>query len=416
MAMNAPMFRKALVAAAFALSAALPAAATPASLRAAIDAMDLGALHREAASGTAEEKKLAAAVELAWKGRDMAAVNGIAAAVEGIATPELKAAALWQLFNIRMRRGEFAEAVTAGRAAQALAPADDGAKQALAFIEPLVDVGPTRAVGEARGRAPITRDAAGLLRADISANGAAVGAVLDTGANFSTASETSAKKLGLRMLDANVSVGSSTSSNVASRIGVADRLSIGGATFSNVVFIVLPDKDLSFAGGAYTIDAILGIPVFFEMGGIAVVHDEKQPWFVFGHDQKARAGKQNILFNALSPMASGGIDGAGKELTLMLDTGAPKTLLEARFAEDFPALLVGSAASQSRLGGAGGVVTTTDSQRMKSFRFSLGGKTVELADVEVGGNRREDRHGLLGLDALGPNFVIDLDTGRLELK
>ncbi len=414
--MDRRMFSKAVLAVVLALAIALPAAATPASLRAAIDAVDLDALHREAAKGTPEERKLATAVELAWTGSDMAAVDAIAAAADSMTTPELKAEALWQLFNIRMRRGEFSEAIKAGRAAQALAPAVDSARQALAFIEPLANVGPTRAQGEGRGRAPITRDAVGLLRADISGNGAAVGAVLDTGANFSTATETAAKALGLRMLDANVSVGSSTSSSVASRIGVADRLSIGGVTFSNVVFIVLPDKDLSFGGGAYTIDAILGVPVFFEMGRIEVTRDDGKPWFVFGRDAKARGGAQNILFNALSPMARVGVEGSSGSATLLLDTGAPKTVLEARFAGDFPALLTGAAASTSRLGGAGGVVTTTEARRMKTLQLSVGGKSVELAEVDVGGNRRNDRHGLLGLDALGPEFLIDLDAGRLELN
>jgi hypothetical protein len=216
-------------------------------------------------------------------------------------------------------------------------------------------------------------------------------------------------------LDANVSVGSSTSSSVASRLGIADQLSIGGATFSNVVFIVLPDKDLSFAGGAYTIEAILGIPVFLEMGRIAVTQENAMPLFVFGRDIKIAAGETNVLFNALSPMVVGRIEGEAKSLSLLLDTGAPKTILEGRFADDFPKLIADAAASTSRLGGAGGT-TTTEARRLRTLALSLGGKTAALAEVDVGMKRRNDRHGLVGLDALGPDFVIDLDAGRLELR
>lgn len=377
-------------------------------------AMDIEGLRRESASEDEAVRALAAAVEQSWKRHDAAAAGDLIDATYRQTDPLLKAMGNRALMSLFMRRGEFSASARASYDANALAPLDAGELQAQVFVQALENVSPTRAIGEASGVVPIKRDLAGLMRSDISVGDQSVGAILDTGANFSTINETSAQRLGLRMLDSSVSVGSSSRDAVASRLGVADRLEFGGAAFSNVVFIVLSDADLSFANGAYTIDAILGMPVFLEMKRIEVAKIDGKEVFAFG-DEAAEVGtaERNILFSAMSPMAQLSIDVAGEpvRLSMLLDSGAQKTSFEGAFAKDAAALLVDAETVSSTRGGAGGMVTSDTTKRLAAASVTLGGKTVTLENVDVHVDDEDTSHGILGLDVLKDGFVIDWDAG-----
>lgn len=394
--------------------AAAPAHATPQGIREAIASMDIKALRSEAGGGTPAERQLAAGIELAWTSHSAAATVALSTAIDAQTDPSLKAAGLRALMSLHMRRGEFAAAASAGLRASAIEPLDAGEQQALVFIQALVDVPPTRAIGDPSGKAPIKRDLAGLRRADISVGGASVSAILDTGANFSTINTTAAQRLGLRMLDAAVSVGSSSRDAVPSRLGVADRLAIGGAEFSNVVFIVLPDADLSFANGAYTIDAILGMPVFLEMKRIAFSSEDGKEAFAFGKDA-AEVGDapRNLLYAGLSPMVdvSINLNGQKLDLSLLLDSGAQQTSFEGRFIEVAAHLLGDAATVTATRGGAGGTITSDTTRRIPALDLTVAGTTVGLKNVDAHESGRESSLGILGLDVFGGGFVIDWDRG-----
>lgn len=406
--------KRLLLLAAVLVALAAPAHADPAGMRAAAMAMDIEGLRRESASEDEAVRALAAAVEQSWKRHDAATAADLIDATYRQTDPLLKAMGNRALMSLFMRRGEFSASARASHDANALAPLDAGELQAQVFVQALEDVSPTRAIGEASGVVPIKRDLAGLMRSDIAVGDQSVGAILDTGANFSTINETSAQRLGLRMLDSSVSVGSSSRDAVASRLGVADRLEFCGAVFSNVVFIVLPDADLSFANGAYTIDAILGMPVFLEMKRIEVAKIDGKEVFAFG-DEAAEVGvaERNILFSAMSPMAQLSIDVAGEpvRLSMLLDSGAQKTSFEGAFAKDAAALLVDAETVSSTRGGAGGMVTSDTTKRLAAASVTLGGKTVTLENVDVHVDDEDASHGILGLDVLKDGFVIDWDAG-----
>lgn len=403
-----------LFAALVAAALAAPAHADREGMRSAISDMDPAALDREAESESPAEQALAKAIAESWMLHDPAITFELADAAARQTDPALKSAGLRALMSLYLRRGEFAAAAVAGRDAAALEPLSSSEAQALAFVEALVSVPPTRLMSGGAGSAPITRDLAGLMRADITVGSESVAAILDTGANFSTINETSARRLGLRMLEAAVSVGSSSRDAVPSRLGVADKLSFAGSDFSNVVFIVLPDADLSFANGAYTIDAILGMPVFLEMKRIEVAKSDGKEVFVFGNEA-AETGvvERNILFSALSPMAQLSIDVAGNpvHLSMLLDSGAQKTLFDGAFTRDAAALLAGAATVTSTRGGAGGMVTSSTTKRLATASLVLGAKAVTLQDVDVHAGDDGASHGILGLDMLKAGFVIDWDAG-----
>jgi predicted aspartyl protease len=402
-----------VLAAAF-VALAAPAHADPAGMRAAIMAMDVESLKLESASETEHVRELASAIEQSWKKHDAVTAANLIDATSRQTDPSLKAAGNRALMSLFMRRGEFSAAVRASHDANTLEPLDAGELQAQVFVQALENVSPTRAIGKASGVVPIKRDLAGLMRSDIRVGDQSVGAILDTGANFSTINETSAQRLGLRMLESSVSVGSSSRDAVASRLGVADRLEFGGAVFSNVIFIVLPDADLSFANGAYTIDAILGMPVFLEMKRIEITKIDGREVFAFGDEAaEVEAVERNILFNAMSPMAQLSIDVAGEPvgLSMLLDSGAQRTSFGGAFAQDAAALLVDAETVSSTRGGAGGMVTSDTTKRLATANITLGAKSVTLENVDVHVDDDDASHGILGLDVLRDGFVIDWDAG-----
>ena len=403
-----------LLPAILAVALAAPAYADREGMRAAISDMDPVALAREAASEGPAEQALARAVAGSWMRHDPAITFELSDAAGLQTDPTLKSVALRALMSVYLRRGEFAAAAVAGRDAAALEALDASEAQAMTFVEALVGVPPTRLMSGGAGRAPIVRDLAGLMRADIKVGAESVAAILDTGANFSTINETSARRLGLRMLESTVSVGSSSRDAVASRLGVAEKLSFAGSDFSNVVFIVLPDADLSFANGAYTIDAILGMPVFLEMKRIEIAKVDGREVFAFGDEAaEVEALERNILFNAMSPMAQLSIDVAGKpvRLSMLLDSGAQRTSFEGAFVQDAAALLDGAETVSSTRGGAGGMVTSDTTKRLATASVTLGAKTVTLENVDVHVEDDDASHGILGLDALKDGFMIDWDAG-----
>lgn len=60
--------------------------------------------------------------------------------------------------------------------------------------------------------------------------------IFDTGANFSTVSESFAKKIGLIFLEGKIDVGTATSIEVSSKLAYATSLKIGNLNYSNVLF------------------------------------------------------------------------------------------------------------------------------------------------------------------------------------
>lgn len=411
------MFRTLVVAAVAFVAVAAPACADPQKVRAAIDAMDVEALRREAAADGDTAQKLASAVEQSWMAYDDATAVALADAIEAQTDPSLKAAGLRSLMSYQMRRGAFAAAAETGAASAAFEPLAPSEQQALAFLQALVGVAPTRAIGDPSGRVAVKRDLAGLMRGDISVGDQSVAAILDTGANFSTINETSAQRLGLRMLESAVSVASSSRDAVASRLGVADQLAIGGAQFSNVIFIVLPDADLSFANGAYTIDAILGMPVFFEMKRIQLTKAAGAEEFVFG-EEAADVGdaERNILFGGMSPIVTVNVAANDDEADVMmlLDSGAQRTSFSSGFADAAPAIMQDAETVTSTRGGAGGMVTSDKTKRIASLAITAGDYTAQLKNVDVHNDGQDSRMGILGLDAFGTGFVIDWEKGVLD--
>ncbi len=401
-----------------------PAWAQDHDLAAALSARDFTAI-AQIAETRGEDAALARAVLAASYREDATAIRGLTAATRNQRlSPDLRLSAWQTLAGVYLRQGRFADASAAMQAGDALGVEQDadtaGAfAQARVFAEALAHEAPMQARVEAEGRSALTRDAAQLMRANVSINGGAQDAVLDTGAAYSTISQSAAERLGLRLLEADVTVGSSTSDEVPARLAIAEHLTIAGGEFRNVVFIVFPDEALTFAGGAYKIDAIVGLPVLMQLGRLEFTTVQGAEALRHTRQRAQRGGERNLALDGLQPITYVHAPAANATLRMVIDTGARASSLSRDAAEAYPALIEGAQARATTVGGAGGTVTDHDALSIASLTLMVADAPVTLEDVRVGetGARRGAGDGLVGQDILrsGAGYVLDFDAMRFEL-
>lgn len=349
--------------------------------------------------------------------QDEAALTDLRAAA---ADPSLEASlrrdAWMTIAGIYSRQSHFPDAVAALEAANAAAPARDeaaarDAEQTLVFARALVSVPPMRATVAPSGQAEIAYDMARLPRANLTINGRTQEAVLDTGANFSTITESVAQRLGLRMLPDAITVGATGNDAVPGHLAVADTLTFAGGEFHDVVFIVLPDSALSFMGGVYRIPAILGFPVLSALGRVEFAGDTLR----HSRSDQSWSANSNLLFRDLEVLVS--VSANGNPVQLFMDSGAQSSNLTPLATVQYPALLQGTSTRNVRLGGAHGSRLHENAAVLPTLTIDVAGRSVTIEDVEVVGDEDDGHHGTLGQDVLrqGSGYAIDFDALKLEL-
>ncbi|WP_149194650.1 aspartyl protease family protein [Luteimonas suaedae] len=323
--------------------------------------------------------------------------------------------------------GDYARAADATGAWQALLAAHgdpDGRAADVAqfhgIATQLAAVAPQAVLAFAPETVATRRDKVGLQRATMAVNGTDQEAVLDTGANLSVVSASTARRLGLRLLEGEASVGSGSRQAVATRLGVAERLEFAGLTLANVVFLVLDDAQLEMpVPGGYRIDAILGFPVMRALRRIRFDADGRlTPEPVADADDLPGDLPGNLRVVGSDLYVDVSVNGIA--VPLHLDTGAPHSSLSSRFAQRHASLLQGLPQERQRVGGAGGtterrIATWPDVQvRLDGRETRLPGLAVAIADSADVETRNM---GILGGDVLGAfaSFTIDFTRMRFEL-
>lgn len=253
--------------------------------------------------------------------------------------------------------GEYQQAADAAHAwekalAEQGAGADDqaSARQMAVVAEQLATAPKQQVDAYAPKPETVTRDKVGLPRSNATINGKTQEVVLDTGANLSTVSLSTAHKLGLRLLEGTASVGSASRQAVSTRIGIADHFEFGGLSLEHVAFLVLDDEQLNMpVPGGYQIDAILGFPVLrqlqrleFTSGGQLV--PSRSDASVAANGNLRMAGSDLYVDVMLNDMP----------VAMQLDSGGVRSALSSRFASEHPALVKGLTSRKEHVAGAGG--------------------------------------------------------------
>jgi hypothetical protein len=129
---------------------------------------------------------------------------------------------------------------------------------------------PTQVIKSTDSEIKVIKDLAGynLLSVKVK-NDSTVNMIFDTGANVNVVSESSAEKLGLRIIpNSVVYVMGATGTRNASRMAIADHGFIENIEFKNAEFIVFPDSLLTFANGIYKINGVIGFPLIMRFESI----------------------------------------------------------------------------------------------------------------------------------------------------
>jgi len=389
------------------------------------DAGDVFALERLGTASadarmTALAKARIAAARL--RAEDAVALAGPIARDDG-APPAHRARAWALLAEAAFTAGDYAAAASAAdhwfdALKQNHAPPDErDDAQRLAALAHALSTGPRQRTESLAPMAVATRrDKVGLLRADATVNDHAQEAVLDTGAGLSVVSQSTAARLGLRILDTAATIDSASRDAVPTRIGVADRFDFAGLTLRDVAFLVLDDKQLELpVPGGYTIEAIIGFPVLrqfkrlrFERSGSLV------PEAVVRADGKTE--NLRIVSSALY------VDARLRDVpvAMHLDTGAPRSFLTSRFAARHPHFAEGLPQQDERMAGAGGA-TTRRVARIGNAVLELAGKRATLPELTLvtkdGDEVQAQNFGLLGGDVLNQfeDWTLDFEAMRFEL-
>jgi hypothetical protein len=333
----------------------------------------------------------------------------------------------WSVIGaVSLRTGDYAEAARAFDAAFALPPVvrpgdtdnTETLAKTLQIARLLAGEPAPQSPPSARGQLPVAPDRAGLMRGEVTLNNQPLSAVLDTGAGFSVIVQSLVEPLGLRMLEGKASIASPVAAATPTLLAMADRLAIGGSEHRNIVFLVLPDDALTFADGAYRIEAIIGFPVLWRLGTLDFAPQGEGQTMSF--ERRAAADplppEVNLIVDGSTPkvLACAGLP--TRPLQLALDSGASETSLLARYGADFPEALHGAQTITQSIGGAGGTAEQ-DSLLLGKVTFELAWRAITLTGVSLGTEplNQPNDHGRLGQDVLSGGYRVDFQAMRFDL-
>lgn len=248
-----------------------------------------------------------------------------------------------------------------------------------------------------------TRDAAGLMNVPVRKDTATFDFIFDTGAGLSTISESFADKLRLRKREVAVDVQSSTGKHNTSKLAVADSLYLGTILLKHVVFLVLPDEQLTFPSIHYSIKAILGLPVIWQLQEVHILKDGTLTLKQADHPMPS-----NLALDGWAPVVS--VVTRSDTLVFNFDTGSTSTDFFSTYLERHRAEVLREGKREtSHRGGAGGTVAT-EVYRLKNVAFQVGGRSLTLPKVDVIVDTPEEQYdGTLGQDVFSqfPEMVLN---------
>lgn len=252
--------------------------------------------------------------------------------------------------------------------------------------------------------------------------------IVDTGANFSTITRSTAQRLGLKLSDGSTHVrgitGAESKLNLAIipelRIGSAGRAQAGRrqATVRNVAVLVLDDENLYIPPVKYQIHGIIGAPVLMALERITFFADDR-----FGVRQPVpdANAESNMMMDELTPLVEASTYSSGQPLLFSFDTGANRSAFYARYYNERRPEFARAKRTKRQYGGAGGV-KVSDAYRLEDVPMEIcGGRlTLPVVDVNTEPTKKiePEFYGNLGQDILKPfrSLTIDFTAMRCSVE
>lgn len=259
------------------------------------------------------------------------------------------------------------------------------------------------------------RDMAGLINIPLTVNGIEGEFVFDTGANFSVITKSYALKHNIKILDGKIKVGGMTGNKMDSELGVAEDLQIGNMIFHNVILLVMPDEVLTFAGGMYKINGIIGFPVIRAMREIHFKNEE-----IIVPLLPAKKDLNNLFLSGFIPVINVII--SGDSLAFSFDTGAKKTILFTPYYEKYKSTIEEKyTAEEIEVGGAG------ENKKVQGFilddlTLDIGGSKAAIEKIKLVKEKLLDDskyfYGNLGQDFFSQfdEMILNFESMYVEFK
>jgi predicted HAD superfamily phosphohydrolase YqeG len=226
-------------------------------------------------------------------------------------------------------------------------------------------------------RIATTRDMARLMTIPVTFGAYQDAYIFDTGANISVITESNAKKAQLQMVGDTFQVDAITGIKIKARTGVSSELKIGDLVVRKVVFLVFPDSALSFAGGKYKIQGIIGFPVIASMNEVRI----NKAGYMDIPAKSTVMPVHNFGLDGLTPVVN--LDYKGTMLPFTFDTGAQVTQLNKSFYDLYRQDIHGQGvAGEIKMGGAGGA-NSLKGYKLPTVSFKLYDKMMDLTDIHV---------------------------------
>jgi hypothetical protein len=235
-------------------------------------------------------------------------------------------------------------------------------------------------------------------------------AVVDTGAQISVMMQSVADEAGVRLLGDTANVGTTTNA-VEGRLGVIPRVRIGLAELLDIPVLVLPDAQLTFAGGAVRLPFILGINALQLFGRLSWLDHGK----ALALGDRASAPEGGVPVVRYADGFGVALDGVGGRRMAQLDTGSDATYLfdpglDLLSPEEKRALTKSARA----IGGVGGL-STEDVRRLPTASLELDHQPLVLNNVVVSRSGAHGEAARIGSDTIARFSRVTLDFGHMVL-
>lgn len=258
------------------------------------------------------------------------------------------------------------------------------------------------------------RDKANLLNIPVEINAQKMDFVFDTGANISTITVSTARRMKLPIIEADFDVGSSTKERVKSKLAVAPQLSIGNVIVRNVVFLVFEDSALAFPQINYQINGIIGFPVIEAMRQVTIT---REGLMTIPAQNQANPALQNLCLDGLLPLVQGVYN--NKKMTFAFDTGARTSDLYPLFFESQKEQIVKTYQPRKiKVGGAGGS-QEVGAYVLKNISLDIGGKKAVFPQIKLitenVNNQSRYFYGNLGQDLIKQFDRMTLDFAAMSI-
>ena len=282
-------------------------------------------------------------------------------------------------------------------------------ENSLLMWEAMQGVGKQEVIRKDETKLNMKRDLAGLYNIPVTYNNETFDFVFDTGANFSTITESYAKKLDLVFSGGTIKVGAITGIKIDSRIAWAKSFFIGNMEMKNALFLVLKDEDLSFAGGIYKINGIIGFPVIAEMGEVIISKEGELDVPL----TPSVTNKNNLLIDGFNPLVE--VDYKNNPMCFTFDTGAKTTMLYIPFLKDYEKEITSEYKLEDiKFGGAGGDIKVPG-YNLKNVELKIADDKVVIPGLSLISESLKDKEEVF-YGNLGQDFISKFDKMILNFK